>query len=280
MPRVGNPRHPAGSDRPTVPTSRAIAWADGRVVPAADATVPLTDEGFLRGDAVFDAMLVRDGRTHAREAHLARLQRSGDALEIRIPDLHPVVNDLLAAWGETEGILRLIVTRGGNVRGLLAATAAPASQSLAVVDLPWGSVLTGVKTLSYASNQWATREARRLGAEDALIATDGVVHELPTGAVCFVRDGQISAPDHDQLRILDSITLAQVREVVPVEPAVASVADLAHLEELFVVSAARPVVPVDRVLVDGQELSYPAPGPVTRSVREAFDAHIEATLDR
>jgi hypothetical protein len=57
-PRVHD-THPAGLDRPAAPVGRPIAWVDGRVVPAGDATVPLTDDGFLRGDAIFEAVLVR-----------------------------------------------------------------------------------------------------------------------------------------------------------------------------------------------------------------------------
>jgi len=280
MPRLASSRHPAGSDRSTTTSTRAIAWAEGRVLPAAEATVPLTDDGFLRGDAVFDAMLVRDGRSHARHEHLARLQRSGDAMEIAIPDLDPVINDLLAAWGQGDGVLRLVVTRAGTVRGLLTALAIPPAQTLAIVDLPWGGALTGVKTLSYATNQWATRQALARGADDALIVTDGVVHELPTGAICWVDDGRLFAPDHDQLRILDSVTLAELREIVEVTATVGTVDDLRHVDEVFVLSAGRPVVAVDRILVDDEELTYPAPGPVTTQIQQAFAAYITDTLDR
>ncbi|HEX2028481.1 MAG TPA: aminotransferase class IV [Nitriliruptorales bacterium] len=72
---------------------RPIAWVDGRVVPATEATVPLLDDGFLRGDAVFDAILVRRGRTHALEpisyaanawaTRQARAQHADDALIVQ-----------------------------------------------------------------------------------------------------------------------------------------------------------------------------------------------------
>jgi branched-subunit amino acid aminotransferase/4-amino-4-deoxychorismate lyase len=273
-------RHPAGTDRPTSSSSpRPIAWADGRVVPASEATVPLTDEGFLRGDAVFDAMLVRKGHTHAMDAHLARLRRSAQALDLRVPVLRQVVTDLLAAWGERDGVLRLIVTRGGNVRGLLTSIPTPPAQSLMVVQMPWRSALTRVKTLSYAANQWATRQAVKREADDALIVDDGHVLELPTGAICLVHDGTISAPDHERLPILDSITLAELRKVTDITPTTPTLDDVRSADELFVVSAARPVMPVDSVLIDDEQLTFPSPGPVTRKLQAAFDEHVLATLD-
>jgi branched-subunit amino acid aminotransferase/4-amino-4-deoxychorismate lyase len=272
--------HPAGMDRPALGLSRPIAWVDGRIVPVGEATVPLTDEGFLRGDAVFEAVLVRGGRTHELQAHLARMRRSAQALELRLPVLRQVVTDLLVAWGERDGALRLIVTRGGAVRGILGPVAWPETISLAVVEAPWRTAISGVKTLSYAANQWAVRAAKGRGADDALIVDGGVVHELPTGSVCLLHGGVVSSPDPDRLPILDSVTVRSLGEIVEVDRTAPSLDDVRGADEVFVLSATRPILPVHAVLFpDGSEVEYPAPGPVTSDLRERFDAHIEANLD-
>jgi branched-chain amino acid aminotransferase len=272
-------RHPAGSDRAPATASGGIAWVDGRVVPAADATVPLTDEGVLRGDGVFDAILVRDGRTHALEAHLARLARSAAALDLPEPDVRAVVTDLLLAWGERDGVLRLIVTRGGTIRGLLTVAPHVATCSLAVVEMPWRTAITGIKTLSYAANQWAQRRAHATDADDALIVDDGYVLELPTGAICLVHDGRVSSPDPAALPILDSMTVRALAELVDVARTTPTLDDLRAADEVFVLSATRPVVPVHAVVMGEEEWAYPAPGPVAGALRERFDAHIMAGRD-
>lgn len=276
-PAPRHPTHPVGSDRGAAVSG--IAWADGRVLPAAEATIPLTDEGVLRGDAVFEAVLVRSGRTHALEGHLARLERSAATLDLELPDVRDVVTDLLLAWGERDGALKVVVTRGGTVRGLLAPVSWPDSLSLAVVEAPWRSPISGAKTLSYAVNQWAIRQARARDADDALVVDEGRVLELPTGAVCLVRDGRIVSPDPGRLPILDSITVGCLVDAVGVELGVPDVDDLRAAEEVFVVSATRPTLPVHVVLVGEEELELPAPGPVTARVRSAFEEHIDATLD-
>jgi branched-chain amino acid aminotransferase len=267
--------------RRTSGTPRPIAWVDGRIVPAAEATVPLLDDGFLRGDAVFEAVLVRKGRTHALDAHLARMRRSAAALDLRLPVLRRPVADLLAAWGARDGVLRLIVTRGGAVRGIVGAMTWPEAISLAVIETPWRSALTGVKSLSYAANQWAVRRARTLGADDALIVDDGAVLELPTGAVCLVSDGQVSSPDPNRLPILDSVTVRELGRVVEVARSTPTVDDLRAADEVFVVSATRPVLAVHAITLDdgAEELALPAPGPVTERVKQDLDRHITATLD-
>lgn len=273
---------PAGRDDPPRASSpRPIAWVDGRVVPAADATVPLLDDGFLRGDAVFEAMLVRGGRTHALEEHLARMRRSAAALDLRLPVLRRTVADLLAAWGERDGVLRLIVTRGGSVRGILSTMSWPETMSLATVRMPWRTAISGVKTLSYAANQWAVREAKEQGADDALIVDDqdGRVLELPTGAICLVHGDRITSPDPARLPILDSVTvrlLAQVTELTRTTP---NLDDLLSADEVFVLSATRPVLPVHAIAHDGGEHLLEAPGAVTERARAAFEHHIGSNLD-
>ncbi len=257
-----------------------LAWSDGRILPAADASVPLLDDGFLRGDTVFEAMLVRGGRTHALDDHLARMVRSAAVLDLSLPDLRPVVAELLSAWGERDGVVRLYVTRGGAVRGLIGAMSWPPSIALAVVTMPWRTALSGVKSVSYAANQWAQRQAVAAGADDALIVDRDLVHELPTGAVCLVRDGTLACPDPDLLPILDSVTVRHLGEVVDLERCLLQIEDVRAADEVFVLSATRPVLPVHAVLLgpdDRREL--PAPGPVTAKVAAAFAEHIAATLD-
>lgn len=252
-----------------------IAWVDGRVLPATEATVPLMDEGFQRGDAVFETVMVRRGRTHALESHLERMRGSARLLGMRLPALHQTVTDLLAAWGERDGALKLIVTRSGTVRGLVVQPAWPRSIALAPVEMPWRTPLSGAKTISYALNQWASRQAQQRHADDAVVVTDGVVHEVPTAAVVWV-DGQgVRSPDPAALPILDSVTLRQLAAVADIDLGVHKISDLLAADEVFVVSATRPVLPVHAV----GDAEYPAPGPRTAELRDAFHAHIEATLD-
>jgi branched-subunit amino acid aminotransferase/4-amino-4-deoxychorismate lyase len=263
-------------DDPAVP----LAWSDGQLLPAAEATVPLLDDGFLRGDTVFEAILVRGGRTHALDDHLARMVRSAAALDLALPDLRPVVAELLTAWGGRDGAVRLYVTRGGAVRGLIGAMTWPASIALAVVTMPWRTALSGVKSVSYAANQWAQRQAVSAGADDALIVDQDLVHELPTGAVCLVRDGALACPDPDRLPILDSVTVRHLGGVVDLRRSLLGLDDVRAADEVFVLSATRPVLPVHGVRFGpGDHLELPAPGPVTTRVAAAFAEHIAATLD-
>ncbi|MEU0540047.1 aminodeoxychorismate lyase [Nocardia sp. NPDC005978] len=95
---------------------RVLVTLDGAI---RDPDAPLLyadDIGALRGDGIFETVLVRDGVACALELHLARLRRSAQALELPAPDLDAwrfAVELAAEEWGrEREGMLRLTLTRG------------------------------------------------------------------------------------------------------------------------------------------------------------------------
>ncbi|NNH75620.1 aminodeoxychorismate lyase [Nocardia uniformis] len=95
---------------------RVLVTLDGAI---RDPDAPLLyadDIGVLRGDGVFETVLVRDGQPCAIEWHLARLRRSAEALELPAPDLdawRTAVQKAAKEWGDTsEGLLRMVLTRG------------------------------------------------------------------------------------------------------------------------------------------------------------------------
>jgi branched-subunit amino acid aminotransferase/4-amino-4-deoxychorismate lyase len=267
--------------------SAHLACLDGAVMPAADAVVPATDEGLLRGDGVFEVLRLYGGRPYALDAHLERL--AGSARNLRLPlDLGAVRTDaarlLAAAAGEPDpGCLRIVVTRGG--RRLLLTESLPEhapSIRLATVSYAPVRLLDGVKSLSYAANMLATRMAQEQGADEALLVTPhGRALEAPTSSLFWVADGAILTPplsDH----ILASITRALVLELADVEERSVTVPELRDADEAFLVSTTRELQPV--ASLDGRPIGAAvaaagfAGGSVSRDLAERLHARILAEL--
>src|SRR3954451_2846626 len=172
----------------------ALAVLDGKVLPADEATLPVTDEGLLRGDGVFEVMRVYGGRPFAFDGHLRRMAHSAQNLRLEI-DLNAVRQDveaLLAEAGPVDASVRVLVTRGGRRVGLVEALrdhSRPLALS-SVEDVP-PRVLDGVKSLSYAGNMLATRLAVEAGGDEALLVTPhGRVLEGPTSTPFASLDGE------------------------------------------------------------------------------------------
>ena len=128
-----------------------LASVDGALSPPAEARVPVTDAGLLRGDGAFEVVRLYNGRPFALEDHLARLERScaGLRLEADIGALRAELAALIDAAGAQDGLLRIVLTRGGRRIALVEQLPAyPAAARIATGTFAPGRVLDGHKTLS------------------------------------------------------------------------------------------------------------------------------------
>ena len=208
----------------TAAEQRVALWQDGRAipVPADRPVVTAFDQGLGRGDGVFESIAVVDGTTPHLAAHLARLSRSAELLEL--PDVGAriwaqLVDAVLADWPrEVEGACRLFLTRGlgEGMPPTALALLAPLTpdvlrqreKGISVLSLglgvpaafrataPW--LLGGAKTLSYAVNMAALRHAHAHGADDVVFTSlEGRLLEGPTSTVVWVAGGTLHTPPLD-----------------------------------------------------------------------------------
>jgi 4-amino-4-deoxychorismate lyase len=183
-----------------------------------DPSAPLLfadDLAVVRGDGIFESLLVRDGRPCLLEAHLGRLTQSARMTDLPVPDLprwREAAATAAASWtahSSDEGVMRLIYSRGreggseptafvlvgplpGRVAavrrdGLAALTLDRGLPSEGAADMPW--LLAGAKTLSYAVNMAALRHAERHGAGDVIfVSSDGQILEGPRSTVVIATE--------------------------------------------------------------------------------------------
>ena len=187
-----------------------VVTLDGELHDPAAPLLFADDLAAVRGDGVFESLLVRDGRPCLLEAHLARLAQSARMVDLPAPDL-PRWRAAVAAgvdrWiadGPDEGVLRLVYSRGREIgspptayatighlpsrvadarrRGVAALTLARGLPADSAQEMPW--LLAGAKTLSYAVNMAALRHADRHGAGDVIfVSSDGHILEGPRSTV-------------------------------------------------------------------------------------------------
>jgi branched-chain amino acid aminotransferase len=266
-----------------VPMSGELACLNGSIAPAAETSIPVTDEGFLRGDGVFEVLRVYDGRPFALTEHLKRMERS--AANLRLDASFPVealereAAELLEARGGAafDGCLRIVLTRGGH-RLLITETlpTAPPRVRLGYVTYAPTRVLDGIKSLSYAANMLCGRLARERGFDEALLVTPhGRVLEAPTASLFWVdhRGALFTPPLEDHL--LASITREHLTNLVQVEERSIAADDLLEqTREAFLCSTTREVQSVSAI----ESLDLPEEGEVTRKAAAAFRAYVDEAL--
>ena len=257
-----------------------LAILDGDVLEAAEARIPVTDEGFLRGDGAFEVIRLYDGVPFAFDDHIERM--AGSAGNLRLPfdadALRADVETLLAAAQPGDGALRLVVTRGGHRLGIVEPLPDyPQTIALATVEYSPTRILDGVKSLSYAANMLSTRLAQEQGADQALLVTPhGRVLEAPTCSFFCSFDGEtlVTPPLSDH--ILDSITRRRLVPLTRRDERPIARDDLRAVREAFLASTLREVHPVHAI--DGRALPQ-TPGPRDRAAAaEAMREHVAAEL--
>ena len=91
-------------------------WLNDRLVSGEDAALSVFDRGARDGGALFETLRVYDGVPFAWAAHMERLVLSAAELGFPVPaapdTLRGAVDDVLAAEGLREAVVRITVTRG------------------------------------------------------------------------------------------------------------------------------------------------------------------------
>ena len=261
-------------------TASELASVDGAITPTAEAVVPLQDDGLYRGDGAFEVIRLYEGRPFALGEHLDRLAQSAGAIELEFdrPALEREIEALLAELGAQDGLLRLLVTRGG--RRIAVTEPLPEYGELARVGTVTYSpsvILNGVKSLSYAANMQATRLAKARGADEAVfVDPGGTVLEPPTSSIFWVSPQGGLRTAALEAGVLRSITRARIVAALEVEEGHWPVEDLRAAREAFLASTTREVQPVSEI--DGRALED-APGPRTEEARAAFRRTLEDEME-
>ena len=248
-----------------------------------DAAAPALSVGELstqRGDGVFESIGVVDGHAQEVVPHLERLAHSAQLCDLPMPNQtqwHQAIERAAAHCEQGEYVIKLILSRGVEHGPTPTAwvTAAPASdfsevreRGVRVVTLdrgydltvaenaPW--LLLGAKTLSYAVNMAALREAHRRGADDAIfLSRDGFVLEAPTASL-ILRVGDRFVTPAPNGGILHGTTQLSVYEYLAgrgfeAEYAQIPASDLPQADAAWLVSSVRLAAPI--TAVDGTDLA-------------------------
>ncbi len=274
--------------------SRTV-YVNGDYVAEQDAKISIFDRGFLFADGVYEVSSVLGGKLVDNAAHLARLDRSLNELNMAAPADHAgitgIQKELIRRNGLTEGVVYLQVTRGAADRDfnfpevaepslvmftqekniLEAPTAARGITVITLPDIRWQR--RDIKTVGLLPASLAKQTAKERGADDAWMIEDGHITEGTSNNAFIVTDNGDIITRQLSNSILHGITRKAVLKVVAeagltlVERAFTP--DEAYAaREAFSTSASSFVMPV--VKIDDHILGNGVPGPVAQKVRALY----------
>ncbi len=275
-----------------------VAFVGGQYLPIAQASIPITDWGFLRSDATYDVVTVWDGAFFRIDAHLERFMRSCQRWRLN-PGLSPaqitrVLTRCVRLSGLRAAYVEMICTRGQPPWGSrdprqavnrFYAFAVPyvwlaneqqraGGLHLMISDvqrIPSGSVDPRTKNYHWNDLTMGLFGALDAGADTVvLVDAAGNVVEGPGFNVFCVKDGVVATPDAGMLEGITRRTVIEMARSLqqPVQIRTIPAQELRNADEVFLSTSAGGVLPVTRV--DGQPIGSGAPGPVTGRLVETY----------
>ncbi|MDF2991702.1 MAG: branched-chain amino acid aminotransferase/4-amino-4-deoxychorismate lyase [Microbacterium sp.] len=273
---------------PVASDDRRESYADTfRVVDPAGPVLPLGELSAQRGDGIFESIGVVDAHAQEVGPHLQRLAHSAQLCDLPAPNpdqWRAAIDRVAAEAGPGESVIKLILSRGredgptptawitladapDNARARSEGVRVATLDRGYTLDVPGRAawLLLGAKTLSYAVNMAAIREAKRRGADDAVfITSDGYVLEAPTASV-VLRFGDRFVTPTPNAGILHGTTQLSLfahleARGFPTAYEAVLLSDLATADAAWLLSSVRLAAPiaavdgvaktVDRVLTD------------------------------
>ncbi|MGJ6122089.1 aminodeoxychorismate lyase [Mycolicibacterium sp. Y3] len=223
-----------------------VVTLDGDVHGLDEPLVRVTDPVLTHGDGVFETTLVRGGRACLLEAHLSRLADSARIAALPPVDLalfRTAAATAVSRWAGDDAVLRLVYGRGAAFAAISPVpdrVAAARRDGVAAVTLDRGpdGPLHAAKSLSYADNAAALREAARRGAGDAIyVGAGGLVLEGPRSSVVIAEGETLISPPATPA-ILPGTTVRALFQTAPrVVYRPLAVADLFAAQGVWLLSA-------------------------------------------
>jgi len=247
-----------------------IGYFNGQIGALEEMSIPLCDRSVFFGDAVYDAVLMLDGKLFTLDLHLDRLYNSCRLTQIpfHIPrqELEREIERLTALAGPGQGMLYIQVTRGAAPRKhqypndpkpnlimfITPLTLAPADKRASLVsveDLRFS--YCNIKTTNLLPNVFAAQKAAEAGADEALLHRGQRVTEAAHSSILIIKDGVVVMPPLDEY-ILPGITRAVVHSLciendIPVQMRIFTVEELLQADEVLLCSTTKNILLVGSV---------------------------------
>lgn len=275
------------------------AWWNGVVRPLGEVNVPVTDRGWLFGDAAYEVIRVYDRKLWLGGEHFARLRRSLAELSISydVSILEKAVPSILAGSPLADGSLYIQISRGAGVRAHVPKDGMVPNVLMFVQpfdEVGWQERMRrgirvslllderwhrcDIKSVNLLGNCMAAMAAKQRGVDEAvLVDAQGVVSEGTHATFMWVRDGVVTATPLSN-RILPGITREKVfalcrEQGIAHQEAYLPVSEVSLIEEALLCGTTTEVMPI--VEIDGKKVGAGVPGPMAKKLQESYRAAVK-----
>jgi D-alanine transaminase len=278
----------------------SIVYLNGQFVRLGDAQISVLDRGFIFGDGIYDVVPAYKGKPFRMDGHLARLERSLAAIDIKVDlkraDWEALVADLLQRSGGGDSMVYIQVSRGvakrdhafpKNVSPTIFCMVSPFARpgaaareqgykAVSMPDIRW--LRCEIKSVSLLGNGLAKQHAVDAGVDEVLQFRDGYLSEGASCNIWMAKNGVLLAPPRSNL-ILEGIRYGLLEELaaaagIPFNARPISQQEVDEADELMLSSATKEILPI--TTYNGKPLGTGKPGSLYAALRAGYDQAIAA----
>lgn len=271
-------------------------YLNGNYTAVKKAKISVFDRGFMFGDGVYEVIPVYSGKLFRSEGHLARLQHSLDAIDIPNPlttlQWIEIFSTLIEHnFPSADSVIYLQITRGTMEKRdhawppdmqpnvLVTCTeqvyatqdsATAGEKAVTLDDTRWSDC--HIKTINLLANALLHQEARKQGANEAILIREGFAIEGSQSNLFIVRDDIVITPPKSR-HMLGGITreivleLCQQNKIICSEKNI-SEDDLHQADEIWLSSATREILPI--VTLNQHAVGNGRPGIVWQQIIQLY----------
>ena len=262
-------------------------FLNGKILPASEAVLKITDLALLRGFGIFDFMRTHRNVPFLMDRYLTRFFNSARLMELEIPygreKIASIILDLLERNNIFEAGIRIVLTGGYTSNGYT-----PAEPNFFIliekINFPPADYykngvklfyyqhqreLSQIKSINYLSPIVLRNRISDAGAYDVLYHFNNHILEVSRSNFFIIRDQKIITPgDHVLRGITRESVIEMARGHFEVEERPVHVDELWGADEAFMTGTTKKVLPV--VQVGDHKIGRGSPGLITRKLMDMF----------
>jgi branched-chain amino acid aminotransferase len=266
---------------------------NGQLVPAADATIGISDLALQRGYGIFDFFKIINNRPVFLDDHLDRFNRSVEAMHLTVKygreELKQFIFALIERNDPGDSGIKMLLTGGYSHDGFtmmgsnliliqspLVVPSRIKSSGIRIITHQHLRQMPTIKTIDYLMAVWLQPTLKKQSADDVLYHYNGIISECPRANIFIVtRQDKILTP---ATNILKGVTRKQLLSFsnFNITEADITLEELYDAKEVFITSSTKNVLPVrevDHVLINDGRV-----GEITTALSNALAAHIAADI--
>jgi branched-chain amino acid aminotransferase len=283
--------------------NQTLISINGKITSPEQAMISVFDRGFLFGDSIYEATLLKNSTPLFWQDHIHRLHNSanliGLPLNFNLKQIEKWIEQLISEFKHPLGYLRLVITRGEgpvnlaphfDIKNNIVIYLSPLNYpeewytkglKFFISSYERNSIKAlnpKAKTGNYLNSQLALMEGKSKGFDDALlINAKGFITEGTTNNFWFIKNNSVYTSDSNQ-GLLEGITRNKIFEIVKdlglqLQVGAWSIEQVLTANESFMTSSTKGVVPI--VQLSQWKVGDGKPGTITQKIRSSYESLVD-----